>query len=129
MRFERLDVWQRAARLSACVYRSHESPGNHGFKDQIARASLSIASNIAEGYERETPEDRVQSLRYAKSACAELRTQIYIGIAAGFIARQQGREWIRETGALGAMLHDLITHLRNVSDPKDRRLSPTRQST
>lgn len=51
MRFEDLDVWKRSARLSAEIYKQFQSSKDFGFKDQITRSSLSVPSNIAEGYE------------------------------------------------------------------------------
>ncbi len=52
MRFEDLDVWKRAARLSATLYQELAPIKDFGFRDQITRSGLSIPSNIAEGYER-----------------------------------------------------------------------------
>lgn len=69
-------------------------------------------SNIAEGYERDTDKDRVKFLSYAKGSCAELRTQVYIGMEAGYIARNRGREWIRETETISRMLYGLMRSIR-----------------
>src|SRR3712207_7830524 len=43
---------------------------------------LSVPSNIAEGYERDTPKERIRFLRIAKGLCGELKTQFYIGMEA-----------------------------------------------
>jgi len=51
--FEDLEVWKRAARLSAEIYKDMGNLKDFGFRDQVTRAGLSIPSNIAEGYERE----------------------------------------------------------------------------
>lgn len=48
MRFEQLDVWKRASRLSCQIYQVTESVSNWGFKDQITRSGLSVPSNIAD---------------------------------------------------------------------------------
>jgi hypothetical protein len=48
MRFEKLDVWKRASRLSCDIYQQTESISNWGFKDQITRSGLSVPSNIAD---------------------------------------------------------------------------------
>lgn len=108
MRFENLDVWKRAARLSANVYGTLNRSREHGFRDQITRSALSVASNIAEGYERDTDKDRIKFLTYARGSCGELRTQIYIGMEAGFLPRDQGKSWIQETREISAMLCGLI---------------------
>jgi len=112
MRFEDLDVWKRAARLSADLFRAFSESREFAFRDQITRSALSIASNIAEGHERDTTPDYVRFLRYAKGSCGELRTQIHVGIEAGFIPREQGRQWLRESRELSAMLCGIIRHFR-----------------
>ena len=52
MRFEDLDVWKRAAKFSAALYRELSDLKDYSFKDQITRSGLSVPSNIAEGFER-----------------------------------------------------------------------------
>lgn len=112
MKFEDLLVWKRSARLSAEIYQAFSHSRDFGFKDQITRSSLSVASNIAEGYERYSYKDRVKFLSYAKGSCAELRTQIYIGMEIGHIERTQGQRWAAETRALIKMLYSLMKTLR-----------------
>ena len=108
LKFEDLDVWKRSARLSANIYRHMQDVRDFGFKDQITRSGLSIPSNIAEGFERESPRDCVHFLLYAKGSCGELRTQIYIGMDIGYIDRDTGLKWIRETTEISSMLSGLI---------------------
>lgn len=55
--FEELDVWQRACRLSVTIYSTFDSCKKFSLKDQIARAGLSVASNIAEGSERNSAQE------------------------------------------------------------------------
>ena len=112
MRFEDLDVWKRAARISAEIYSTLSKLKDYGFRDQITRSSLSIASNIAEGYERETAKDRAKFLTYAKGSAGELRTQLYIGQSAGLLDRERARHWIEETKVISRMLHQLIKKVR-----------------
>lgn len=85
MKFEDLEVWKRSVRLSSELYKSFTDCKDFGFKDQITRSGLSIPSNIAEGSERSSQKDFIRFLHYAKGSCAELRTQIYIGIEIGYI--------------------------------------------
>jgi len=62
---ENLDVWKRACRLSVRLYQTMVGCKEHSFNDQITRAALSVPSNIAEGYERETDRTRVQFFKIA----------------------------------------------------------------
>ena len=83
MRFEDLEVWRKAARLSANIYKQLRDLQDFGFKDQITRFGLSVPSNIAEGFERESQKEGLTFLSYAKGSCGELRSQIYIGMDIG----------------------------------------------
>jgi four helix bundle protein len=107
MNFEKLVVWQRAVRLSAEVYKKTASLRDFGFRDQITRSGLSVPSNIAEGMTRETARDKKHFLTVARSSLAELRTQIYIGIDIGYLPKNKGHDWVKETEELSAMLSGL----------------------
>jgi four helix bundle protein len=107
-KFEDLDVWKRSARLSVDLYKALADLRDFGFHDQITRAALSVPSNIAEGYERESAKEMVNFLSYAKGSAGELRTQLYIGMEIGYIDRNQGKEWQREVIEISKMLHGLI---------------------
>jgi four helix bundle protein len=108
MRFENLEVWKRSARLCANIYKEFQDLSDYSFKRQITRAGLSISSNIAEGYERESGKETLNFLSYAKGSCGELRSQIYIGMEIKYIKRNTGQEWISEAKEISSMLKGLI---------------------
>ena len=108
MRFEQLDVWKRASRLSCEIYKATETVQNWGFKDQITRSGLSVPSNIAEGEERETIKEKVRFLYYAKGSLGELVTQLYIGIEIGYLNRQCSMDMIKEAKELAKIIGSLI---------------------
>ncbi len=108
MDFERLEVWKRSARLSAELYRHFADSRDFGFKDQITRSGLSVPSNIAEGMTRPSIKDRTKFLYIAKGSCAELRTQLYIGMEIDYLNREKGYQWVAETKEIAAMLTGLI---------------------
>ena len=108
MRFEDLDVWKRSARLCADIYRQLKDLKDYGFKDQITRSGLSVPSNTAEGFERESQRDCIKFLTYAKGSCGELRCQIYIGMDIEYIPKDVGKKWIQETIEISSMLSGLI---------------------
>ena len=104
MSFEDLDVWKRACRLSVELYREMSDLKDWGFRDQVTRSGLSIPSNIAEGYERDSDREIMQFLKIAKGSCGELITQVYIGIEAGYIDKAKGLAWVDEARQLGKMI-------------------------
>ena len=107
--FDQLDVWKRSCRLSVDLYSRLEGCNNLNFKDQACRSALSIPSNIAEGYERNSSREFARSLKIAKGSCGELRTQLYIGIEAGFLDKAQAMTFIQETEEISRMLQGLIS--------------------
>ena len=111
MAFEDLDVWKRSASLSADIYKEFKGLNDFGFKDQITRSGLSIPSNIAEGVERSSDKEKVNFLAYAKGSCGELRTQVYIGMKIGYLAKHTGNQWVAETKEISAMLTGLINSI------------------
>lgn len=115
MKFEDMEVWKRSSRLSVDIYSNLSDLKDYGFKDQITRSSLSLPSNIAEGFERATAKDKCNFLNYSKGSCAELRTQIYIGIEIGYIPKELGKNWAKETEEISSMLSGLMKYLGRFS--------------
>jgi len=108
MDFEKLEVWQRARRLSAAIYLELKSLSDFGFKDQVTRSGLSVPSNIAEGMERVSAKEKLQFLNFARASCAELRTQIIIGSDIEYIPQEVAQSWLKETRELSAMISGLM---------------------
>ena len=108
-----MDVWKRSSRLSADIYSQLVELKDFGFKDQITRASLSVPSNIAEGFERASNRDKRNFLNYSKGSCGELRTQIYIGMEIGYIPVDLGKTWVKETEEISAMIGGLMKYLNS----------------
>jgi len=106
--FEQLEIWKRSCRLCAELYKSLESCRAYGYRDQVTRSALSVPSNIAEGYERNSSREFVRFLKIAKGSCGELRTQLYIGIEAGFLEKTYAMGFISEATELARMIQGLI---------------------
>lgn len=113
-KFEDLVVWQNSMRIATEIYKTLKGSHDYGFRDQIQRAAVSIPSNIAEGYERQSNKEFIQFLFIAKGSCGELRTQVYLGIALGLMEKEKGEELLQQTREISAMLFGLIqTRKRN----------------
>ncbi|WP_353663260.1 four helix bundle protein [Hydrogenimonas sp. SS33] len=107
MKCETLDVWKKACALSSDIYVGLRDCKDFGFKDQITRSGLSIASNIAEGVERDSQKESWRFLDMAQASAAELKTQIFIGMKIGYIPRERGRQWADETDRIHIMIKSL----------------------
>jgi four helix bundle protein len=111
--FKDLDVWQRAARLSAEIFQETKDCREYGFRDQVTRSGLSIPSNIAEGTARRSDRESVQFLSVARGSAAELASQVMIGMEAGLVSRDVGQRWLQELRDIQAMLVGLIKRYRS----------------
>jgi len=79
--FENIEVWRTSMDLCTEVYKITNSDTfsrDFGLKDQIRRASVSIPSNISEGYERDSKNQFLYFLSIPKGSCGEVRTQLRI---------------------------------------------------
>jgi len=87
-KFEDLIAWQKSRELTKNIYKVTKQGDffkDFGLRDQIRRASVSIMSNIAEGFERGGRSEFHQFLVIAKGSCAELRSQLYVALDAEYI--------------------------------------------
>ena len=110
-----LEVWRRACRFSVDIYKVTDGCRDRDFRSQVTRAALSIASNIAEGYERSSRKECKRFLFIAKGSCGECWTQLQIGIEAGFVGKQPAARLLIEAEELSKMLRGLIKYF----DDKD----------
>ena len=110
--FEDLEVWKKACRLTVRVYDLLASCNDFGLKDQMTRAAVSIASNIAEGAERNSGPEFIRFLHIAKGSSAELRTQFYIADKIKIIKHDEAAKMVGELKKLSSMLQGLINHLK-----------------
>jgi four helix bundle protein len=107
--FEDLEVWKRSCRLAVDLCRLIKNSKDYVIKDQMSRAVVSVASNIAEGAERGSKAEFIRFLNIAKGSAAELRTQLYIAAKLGtIIEEERALKLISELKEISNMLHGLI---------------------
>jgi four helix bundle protein len=114
-RFEDLEVWQEARRLTQIIYqltKAEKFSKDFSLRDQIQRAAVSVMSNIAEGFERGGNQEFIQFLYVAKASCGEVRSQIYVALDQGYIAKPDSEESIIAFRRLSGMIGNLINYLR-----------------
>lgn len=109
--FQKLRVWQRAKELAIFLYKFSGQGAlakDWGLRDQIRRASVSIASNIAEGDELDTDRQAIKFFYTAKGSAAEVFTQVIIAYEIGYL-KKEDFDYIRnEYQAISKMLRRLI---------------------
>ena len=114
--FRDLDVWRLAMEIVVDIYectKTFPKEEIYGLVSQMRRAAVSIASNIAEGFNRYHNKEYRQFLYIALGSCAELETQIEVSVTLGYIT-QSGRDNISEKlDHESRMLRNLIKRLNS----------------
>lgn len=91
-KFEDIQAWQKARELVKSVYRITSRGGfakDYSLKDQIRRASVSIMSNIAEGFARQTNKEFIQFLHIALGSVAEVQSQLYVAQDLNYVSKEE----------------------------------------
>ena len=104
-------VWQKAIDLVTVVYKvSQTFPKEemYGITSQIRRSSVSVPSNIAEGYGRNSKQDFIRFLRISMGSLFELQTQLRIAYNLHFIAIEDFNILFENTGEVERMLSAFI---------------------
>lgn len=112
MTYEQLDVWQRAFKLATDSYRYLKHCKDYGFKDQLCRSAVSVPSNIAEGWERYSQQEKFRFLSIAKGSCGELKTQLMIAVEIEYIGSSIGQAAINEAEEISKMLGGLMKKVK-----------------
>jgi four helix bundle protein len=131
---EDIDAWKLARELVKQIYRiSNEGDFSRdfGLKDQIRRASVSIVSNIAEGFERDGNKEFSQFLSLAKGSVGEVKSQLAIAYDLGYVNRPSFEMCDRQIVRIGQMIGGLMNYLRHnaITGLKYRALSNEKRET
>lgn len=79
---------------------------------QIRRATVSISSNIAEGFERNTDKEFIHFLFIAKGSAGEVRSQLYIALDLKYISNLQFQEMYDNVIEISKLISGLIKYLQ-----------------
>jgi four helix bundle protein len=112
--YRELIVWQKAMNLVEAVYRTtNDFPHAeiYGLTSQIRRASVSVASNIAEGQGRSTTKDFLHFLSLARGSLYEVETQVSIARRLGYIEIQGEKQLLGATDEVSGLLSGLRNSL------------------
>ncbi len=116
MNFEDLNLYQQTRQFVNKIYqltRIGNFSKDYGLVDQMRRASVSIISNIAEGFERGSNQELIQFLYIAKASCGEVRAQLMIAYDQKYITENDYRLLIKQAKLIAGMLGNLIAYIKS----------------
>ena len=127
-RFEEFEAWKTSRQLTGLIYRLSErdlSAKDYGLKDQVRRASVSVMSNIAEGFESRTDTQFINFLGHAKGSAGEVRSQLYVALDLKYITHEQFAEAYEFADKSARQISRFIDYLQ--THPRTHRLSEDSQ--
>jgi four helix bundle protein len=113
--FEDLIVWQMAIALVKQVYLVTSAGAlktDFGLKDQIRRASVSIPTNVAEGFERASRKEYLQFLNIAKGSAGELRSLLRVAFEIDYVEKPMYDELSDSVAKLSAYLFNQMKAIK-----------------
>ena len=122
-RFEEIEAWQTARELTKMIYSITDAgkiSRDFGLKDQLRRASVSVMSNIAEGFESKTQPAFIRYLAIAKASAGEVRSQLYVLHDVGYLTDAQFSGLFSLTEKASRQLSRFITYLE--ANPQSRKI-------
>jgi len=122
-RFEDLDVWKIARKLTKDIYRATRDDAfsrDYGLRDQIRRAAISVMSNIAEGFDSDTQALFITYLGRARASAGEVRSQLYVAKDLSYLPEEQFDDLAQTANDCSRQLFGFIKYLR--SQPNTRRI-------
>ncbi len=127
-RFEDLMSWHKARELNRLVYKISKGVNfakDFGLRDQIRRASISVMSNIAEGFERSGDKEFIQFLSNAKGSCGEVRCQLYAALDESYLNEIEFKELYERSTEVSRLISGMMTYLQR-SEMRGSKFKPTR---
>lgn len=114
-RFEEIKAWQEARELARLVYETTRNGAlsrDYGLKEQIQRAAVSVASNIAEGFARNGNREFAKFLWIAKGSAAEVQSQLYTAKDVGYISETQFKNIFEKAESCSLLIYRFLKSLR-----------------
>ena len=124
-KFEDLIAWQKARELTREVYQISRRGAfgkDFGLSGQIQRASVSIMSNIAEGFERGGRSEFHQFLSIAKASCAEVRSLLYVALDVKYIAKNEFGKIMNKAEEVGKVVGGLRASVEKQKKAQSERI-------
>lgn len=107
-KFEDIVAWQKSQDFTFQIYSIFKDSKDYGFRDQICRASISISSNIAEGFDYNSNANFSRFLRISLGSCNEVKSLIYLAEKLKYLTPKQTEELLKNNNEISRILHGLI---------------------
>ena len=114
--FEEINSWKKAREFNKRIYEITDGAifkKDYDLVRQLRRASISISSNIAEGFERNTDKEFIYFLYVAKASAGEVRSQIYLALDLKYISEIEFDELFEKVSDISKLISGFIKYLND----------------
>lgn len=115
-RFEEIEAWKVARELTKETYaltQNQPFTNDFGLKDQIQRASVSVMSNIAEGFDGRSKMEFVRFLGYAFRSATEVQSHLYVALDQSYITQERFQELYDQAVSVKKLINGFIRYLNS----------------
>jgi len=117
--FEDLTVWQDAREFTNKIYmltKKFPKEELYGLTSQIRRATISIMSNIAEGFDRRSDKELTNFLSMSRASSSEVQNDLYIALDLNYISQDEFNKIYQEVKKIAKQINGLMTYLKPKND-------------
>ena len=114
--FEELPVWKDARKFTSKIYNiTNKFPKEelYGLTSQIRRATISIMSNIAEGFDRRSDKELSNFLSMSRASSSEVQNDLYIALDLNYISQTEFNQLYQEAKKIAKQINGLMTYLKS----------------
>jgi four helix bundle protein len=115
-RFEDVESWKKAREITILIYSltsKEKFSKDWGLKEQVQRASVSIMSNIAEGFDSSSSIEFARFLGISRRSASEVQNQLYIALDLGYISLEEFKLLYQKLEETRRMITAFIKYLKN----------------
>jgi four helix bundle protein len=116
--FSEMPVWQKGHQIVLLVYEltsAFPDSERYGLACQMRRAAVSITSNIAEGFGRQTSKDKARFYLQSRGSCYEVQSQVYIARDVGYLTKEDSAKLEKSLSKVIRELNKIVKTLSTLS--------------
>ena len=117
--FEELIIWQESRKFTSNIYKltkNFPKEELYGLTSQIRRASISIMSNVAEGFDRKTTKEFIHFLIIARASASEVQNDLYISLDLNYIDKESFKTTYDHAQKIAKLINGMINYLKSQTE-------------
>ena len=111
-KFEDVIAWQKGQDYAVGIYSIFTGLKDYAYKDQICRAVISISSNVAEGFDRQSNKEFVRFLYISLGSCSEVKSLLYLAKRLNYISEEEKLKWLEMGNEISRIIRGLIKSMQ-----------------